>query len=126
VHFVHKSPGTTRYPLCKYVLALIGPSARFIEPTTQKTARWHLFCQRSSPLCRYWIESNWCPRLTAAMILSCIGCQGEWLRLLIALFDEAVDRGLQVGDRLENAALTPALCKVREEALDCVKPDAQR
>jgi hypothetical protein len=42
--------------------------------------------------------------------------------LLIVLFEEAVDRGLQVGDGPEDAALEPALCEGREEALDCIKP----
>ena len=31
--------------------------------------------------------------------------QGEGLRFLIVLFEEAVDRGLQVGDRSKDAAL---------------------
>ena len=42
--------------------------------------------------------------------------------MLIVLFEEAVDRGLQVGDGPEDAALEPALCEGREEALDCIKP----
>ena len=34
-----------------------------------------------------------------------IGGPGEGLRFLIVLFEEAVDRGLQVGDRSKDAAL---------------------
>ena len=37
-----------------------------------------------------------------------IGGPGEGLRFLIVLFEEAVDRGLQVGDRSKDAALEPA------------------
>ena len=51
-----------------------------------------------------------------------IGGPGEELRLLIVLFEEAIDRGLQVGERPKDAALEPALCEGREEALDCVEP----
>jgi hypothetical protein len=39
-----------------------------------------------------------------------IGGPGQWLRFLIVLFEEAVDRGLQVGDRSkERRALVAAL-----------------
>jgi hypothetical protein len=41
--------------------------------------------------------------------------------LLIVLFEEAVDRGLQVGDGAKDAPLEPALCKGREEAFDRVE-----
>ena len=54
-----------------------------------------------------------------------MGGPGEWLRLLIVLFEEAVDRGLQVGDRAKDAALEPALCERREEALDRVEPGSR-
>jgi hypothetical protein len=47
---------------------------------------------------------------------------GERLGLLIVLFEEAVDRGLEAGDGLEDAALEPALCEGCEEALDGVEP----
>jgi hypothetical protein len=45
-----------------------------------------------------------------------IGGPGEGLRFLIVLFEEAVDRGLQVGDGAKDAALESALCEGREEA----------
>ena len=51
-----------------------------------------------------------------------IGGPGEGPRLLIVLIEEAVDRGLQVGDGAKDAALEPALCQGREEALDRVEP----
>src|SRR5271170_8269448 len=54
-----------------------------------------------------------------------IGGPGEGLRLLIVLFEEAVDRGLQVGDGAKDAALEPALCEGREEALDGVEPGSR-
>jgi hypothetical protein len=41
------------------------------------------------------------------------------------LFEEAVDRGLQVGDRPKDAALEPALCGGREEALHRVEPGSR-
>src|ERR1700675_4959751 len=50
---------------------------------------------------------------------------GEGLRFLIVLFEEAVDCGLQVGDRPKDAALEPALCEGREEALDRVEPGSR-
>ena len=47
------------------------------------------------------MESNaWCPRLTAAMILS--GCEG--LRFGVGLGEEAVDGGLEVDDGAVDAA----------------------
>src|SRR5271170_3291854 len=54
-----------------------------------------------------------------------IGGPGEGLRFLIVLFEEAVDRGLQVGDRSKDAALEPALREGREEALDRVEPGSR-
>src|SRR5271168_4021076 len=51
---------------------------------------------------------------------------GEGLGLLIVLFEEAVDRGLQVCDGSEDAALEPALCESGEEALDRVEPGSGR
>ena len=57
-----------------------------------------------------------------------VGVRGpcEGLRLLIVLFEEAVDRGLQVCDGSEDAALEPALCESGEEALDRVEPGSGR
>src|SRR5580698_8302927 len=54
-----------------------------------------------------------------------MGGPGEGLRLLIVLFEEAVDRGLQVGDGAKDAALEPALCEGCEEALDGVEPGSR-
>src|SRR5271154_2058241 len=51
-------------------------------------------------------------------------CEG--LGLLIVLFEEAVDRGLQIRDGPEDAALEPALCERGEEALDRVEPGSGR
>ena len=50
---------------------------------------------------------------------------GERLGLLIVLFEESVDRGLEVGDGPEDAALEPALGEGREEAFDGVEPTAR-
>jgi hypothetical protein len=55
-----------------------------------------------------------------------VGGPGEGLRLLIVVFEEAVDRGLQVDDGPKDAALEPALCQGREEALDRVEPGRGR
>ena len=54
-----------------------------------------------------------------------IGGPGEGLRLLIVLFEEAVDCGLQVGDGPKDAPLEPALCEGREKALDGVEPGSR-
>src|SRR5271167_4312865 len=51
---------------------------------------------------------------------------GEGLGLLIVLFEEAVDRGLEVCDGSEDAALEPALCERGEEALDRIEPGRGR
>ena len=51
-----------------------------------------------------------------------IGSPGEGVGVLIALFEEAVDRGLQVGDGAKDAAFEPALCERGEEALDRAEP----
>jgi hypothetical protein len=37
------------------------------------------------------------------------------------LFEEAVNRGVQVGDGAKDAALEPSLCEGCEEALDGVE-----
>src|SRR6202035_2901330 len=55
-----------------------------------------------------------------------IGGPREGLRLLIVLFEEAVDRGLQVGDGPKDAALQSPLCQGCEEALDGVEPGCGR
>ena len=55
-----------------------------------------------------------------------IGSPCERLGLLIVLFEEAVDRGLKVGDGPKDAALEPALCESGEEALDRVEPGSGR
>ena len=51
-----------------------------------------------------------------------IGGPCEGFGLLIVLIEEAIDRGLQVGDGAEDAALEPSLGEDREEALDSVEP----
>jgi hypothetical protein len=45
--------------------------------------------------------------------------------LLIAVFEEAIDRSLQVDDGSKDAALEPALCAGRKEALDRVGPNSR-
>ena len=45
--------------------------------------------------------------------------------MLIVLFEEAVDRGLEIGDRSEHAAFQSPLCQGREETFDSVEPDAE-
>jgi hypothetical protein len=47
-----------------------------------------------------------------------IGGPGEGLGLLIVLIEEAIDRGLQVGDGAEDAGLEPSLREDREVAPD--------
>ena len=51
---------------------------------------------------------------------------GERLGLLIVLFEESVDRGLEVGDGPEDAALEPALGEGCEETLDGIEPGGRR
>src|ERR1700675_340192 len=53
-----------------------------------------------------------------------VGVRGpcEGLGLLIMLFEEAVDGGLEVDDGSKDAALEPALGEGREEAFDGVEP----
>jgi hypothetical protein len=51
-----------------------------------------------------------------------IGGPSEGLGLLIVLFEEAVDRGLEIGDRSEHAAFQSPLCQGREKTLDGVEP----
>ena len=38
------------------------------------------------------------------------------------IFEEAIDRGLEVGNGSEDAAFEAALCEGGEEALDGIKP----
>ena len=45
--------------------------------------------------------------------------------LFVVLVEEAVDGGLKVDDRAEDAALQPALGELGEEALDGVEPGAR-
>ena len=51
-----------------------------------------------------------------------IGGPSEGLGLLIILFEEAVDRGLEIGDRSEHAAFQSPLCQGREKTFDSVEP----
>ncbi len=48
----------------------------------------------------------------------------EGLRHLIVAFDEAVDRGLKVGDGAETAMFEPPLCQLGEEAPHRIEPGA--
>ena len=53
-----------------------------------------------------------------------IGGPGEGLRFLIVLFEEAVDRGLQVGDRSERRrALVAALLRVAKKPSTALSQD---
>ncbi|MEY9101127.1 hypothetical protein ABIA24_004100 [Sinorhizobium fredii] len=55
-----------------------------------------------------------------------IGGPGEGLGLLVVLCKEAVDGGLEVNDRMKDAALEATLRQFGEEALDGVEPRAGR
>ena len=50
---------------------------------------------------------------------------GERLGIIVMFVDVAVDRGLQVDDGVEAAALEPAPGERREEGLDRVQPGAR-
>jgi hypothetical protein len=50
---------------------------------------------------------------------------GEGLGVIVVLGDVTVDRGLEVGDRVEAAAFEPAPGERREEGLDGVEPGAR-
>ena len=50
---------------------------------------------------------------------------GERFGVLVVLGDVAVDRGLQIDDRVEAGALEPAPGERREEGLDRVQPRAR-
>ena len=51
-----------------------------------------------------------------------VGFPDEGFWLLIVLFEEAVDRGLQVDDGAKHAAFQPPLGEDGEEAFDGVEP----
>lgn len=51
-----------------------------------------------------------------------IGGPSEGLWLLIVLDEEAIDGGLEVDDRVEDAALEAPFRQLGEEALDGVEP----
>ena len=53
-----------------------------------------------------------------------VSCPCEGLRFFIVLGQEAVDCGLQVDDRMKDAAPEAAPCQLGEEALDRVEPGA--
>ena len=46
----------------------------------------------------------------------------EGLRLLVVLFEEAINGGLEIGDGSEHASLQSPLCKYCEKSLDGVEP----
>src|SRR3954469_8610032 len=69
------------------------------------------------------MESNaWCPRLTAAMILSGSAVHTKGFGSSLVSWREAVDRGLEIDDRAEHAAFEAASGQLGEEALDGVEP----
>ena len=49
---------------------------------------------------------------------------GEGLRIGVGLGQEAIDGGLEVDDRAEDAALQPSSGELGEEALDRIEPGA--
>src|SRR5512135_1193862 len=53
----------------------------------------------------------------------CGPVEGPWV--VIGLVEEAVDAGLEVDDRAEDAALEAAFGELGEETLDCVQPRAR-
>ena len=55
-----------------------------------------------------------------------IGSPDEGLRLLVVDVDEAVDRLLQVDERMEDAMLEPSSGELGEEALDGIQPSKAR
>src|SRR5687768_14138427 len=72
-----------------------------------------------------WTESNtWCPRRTAAMILSGSAVQVKGLGIG-CLFDQAVDADLLFEDGSEEAALQSSFGELGEEALDGVEPEQE-
>lgn len=55
-----------------------------------------------------------------------IGGPDEGFWALVVLGQEAVDGGLKVDERMEDAAFESAVSKLGEEALDGVEPGARR
>ena len=56
-----------------------------------------------------------------------VGAPDEWLGFGVVVFcDEAVDRGLQIDDRMEHAVLEASSRQLGEEPLDRVWPGARR
>lgn len=51
-----------------------------------------------------------------------IGFPDEWLRVFVVVVEEPIDGGLQVGDRVENAALQPTLGERGKEPFDGIDP----
>ena len=51
-------------------------------------------------------------------------CAGEGLRLLIVIFEEAVDRGLQVNNRSKNTALDLRFVRVAKKPSTALSQDA--
>jgi hypothetical protein len=51
-----------------------------------------------------------------------ISGQCEGFRFGVVFDDEAIDGGLQIDDRYEDAAFQSPLGELGEEALDCVEP----
>lgn len=70
-------------------------------------------------------SNTWCPRLTAAMILSGLAVQTKGFGLSVCPLT-AVDGGLKVDERMEDAAFESAVSKLGEEALDGVEPGVRR
>ena len=71
------------------------------------------------------MESNtWCPRLTAAMMLSGLRSRRRFW-IIVSLCDEAVDGGLEFNNAAEHTALQSLLGKFGEAALDGVEPRAR-
>ena len=54
-----------------------------------------------------------------------VGGPDEGLGVVIVLLEEAFDRGLEVDDRMEDAAFQPALGELGEETLDRIEPGAR-
>ena len=51
-----------------------------------------------------------------------VGSPDEWFGIVIVLFKEAFDGGLEINDRMEDATLEPPLGELGEEALDRIEP----
>ena len=69
------------------------------------------------------MESNaWYPLFTATMILSGSAVHVKGFGFFVGFGDEAIDGGLEIDERVEDAAFEPPSCKFGEEALDGVEP----